>query len=42
TPDIYFLVFDDIAVYDHQEESLWLITHVNGTDNSADVKLSEL
>ncbi|WP_276736246.1 anthranilate synthase component I family protein [Bacillus sp. (in: firmicutes)] len=43
TPDIYFLVFDDIAVYDHHEESLWLITHVNGSDHeTADVKLSEL
>lgn len=27
TPDIYFLLFDDVAVYDHQTSKLWLITH---------------
>ncbi|MFS0865638.1 aminodeoxychorismate synthase, component I [Fredinandcohnia sp. 179-A 10B2 NHS] len=29
TPDIYFLVFDDVFVFDHTEEQLWLITHDN-------------
>lgn len=27
TPDLFFLVFDDVAVYDHENEWLWLITH---------------
>lgn len=27
TPDLYFLLFDDIAVYDHDTSKLWLITH---------------
>lgn len=27
TPDLYFLLFNDIAVFDHQLEELWLITH---------------
>ncbi|RFU66900.1 anthranilate synthase component I family protein [Peribacillus saganii] len=25
TPDLYFLIFDEAAVFDHQEEVLWLI-----------------
>ncbi|MFJ5966151.1 anthranilate synthase component I family protein [Bacillus sp. NPDC093026] len=29
TPDMYFLVFNDVAVYDHQEGVLWLITHTH-------------
>jgi para-aminobenzoate synthetase component 1 len=27
TPDLFFLLFDDLAVYDHQEREVWLITH---------------
>jgi para-aminobenzoate synthetase component 1 len=27
TPDLFFLVFDDVAVYDHENSCLWLITH---------------
>lgn len=27
TPDLYFLVFDDVFIYEHQEESLWMITN---------------
>jgi len=27
TPDLYFLLFDDIAIYDHHTSKLWLITH---------------
>ncbi|ATO26837.1 aminodeoxychorismate synthase, component I [Bacillus atrophaeus] len=43
TPDLYFLVFDDIAVYDHKEEALWLITHTEKDDQAlAEMKLSAL
>ncbi|WP_077735264.1 anthranilate synthase component I family protein [Bacillus sonorensis] len=34
TPDLFFLVFDDLAVYDHAKEELWLITHKNGEELS--------
>ncbi|WP_449538351.1 anthranilate synthase component I family protein [Ferdinandcohnia sp. Marseille-Q9671] len=27
TPDLYFLLFDDVFVYDHSNQELWLITH---------------
>jgi para-aminobenzoate synthetase component 1 len=27
TPDLYFLLFDDIAIFDHHTSKLWLITH---------------
>src|SRR5690606_9760891 len=27
TPDLYFLVFDDVFLYNHIEHSLWMITH---------------
>lgn len=27
TPDLYFLIFDDVVVFDHQTSKLWLITH---------------
>lgn len=26
-PDIAFLLFDDVAVYDHDKQQLWLVTH---------------
>ncbi|HDR7436865.1 TPA: anthranilate synthase component I family protein [Bacillus anthracis] len=26
-PDLYFLIFNDVAVYDHEKKLLWLITH---------------
>lgn len=26
-PDIYFLLFDDVFVFDHEEQMLWIITH---------------
>lgn len=43
TPDIYFLVFDDVAVYDHEEEALWLITHTEAEEaDLAEEKLSGL
>ncbi|MFY4777250.1 anthranilate synthase component I family protein [Metabacillus sp. RGM 3146] len=28
TPELYFLIFNDVAVYDHQLKELWLITHL--------------
>ncbi|KKB72784.1 MULTISPECIES: anthranilate synthase component I family protein [Bacillus] len=34
TPDLFFLVFDDLAVYDHAKEQLWLITHTEGDELS--------
>ncbi|OLP63265.1 Aminodeoxychorismate synthase component 1 [Bacillus pumilus] len=33
TPDMYFLVFDDVAVFDHQESALWLITHTHDKED---------
>ncbi|MFY0761103.1 anthranilate synthase component I [Metabacillus dongyingensis] len=27
TPDLFFLLFDDLAVYDHQDRKVWFITH---------------
>lgn len=27
TPDLYVLIFDDVAVFDHHTSKLWLITH---------------
>ncbi len=43
TPDIYFLIFDDVAVYDHEEEALWLITHTEAEEaDLAEEKLSGL
>ncbi|WP_270568352.1 anthranilate synthase component I family protein [Bacillus sonorensis] len=34
TPDLFFLVFDDLAVYDHAEEKLWVITHTEENEPS--------
>ncbi|KAA6470899.1 anthranilate synthase component I family protein [Bacillus swezeyi] len=43
TPDLFFLVFDDLAVYDHANEKLWLITHTTEEGLSdAEEKLSQL
>ncbi|MFS0656686.1 anthranilate synthase component I family protein [Bacillus sp. 179-C3.3 HS] len=36
TPDMYFLVFNDVAVFDHQEEVLWLMTHTEGEESLSD------
>ncbi|MBE4906688.1 anthranilate synthase component I family protein [Bacillus luteolus] len=27
TPDLYFLIFDDVFVIDHQDNAFWIITH---------------
>ncbi|WP_282035226.1 anthranilate synthase component I [Metabacillus indicus] len=35
TPDLYFLLFDDLAVYDHQTKEIWFITHYS---SDADLK----
>ncbi|MBM7606538.1 para-aminobenzoate synthetase component 1 [Metabacillus crassostreae] len=44
TPDLYFLLFDDVAVYDHQTSKLWLITHYYNDQNltKAQERLQEL
>ncbi|MDA1478197.1 anthranilate synthase component I family protein [Bacillus changyiensis] len=42
TPDLFFLVFDDVAVYDHVKEMLWLITHCGEDQTKAEVKLGIL
>jgi para-aminobenzoate synthetase component 1 len=28
-PDLYFLVFDDVFIFDHEKQELWIITHYN-------------
>ncbi|ALC83293.1 MULTISPECIES: anthranilate synthase component I family protein [Bacillus] len=38
TPDLFFLVFDDVTVYDHENQLLWLITH----SPDATLRLDEL
>jgi len=35
-PDIYFLVFNDVAVFDHQKNELWLITHYRDENEKTD------
>ncbi|MFC0274288.1 aminodeoxychorismate synthase, component I [Metabacillus herbersteinensis] len=35
TPDLYFMIFDDVAIYDHQESVLWLITHTYNDDEKS-------
>ena len=43
TPDLYFLVFDDVFVFDHTENVLWLITHYfEGEQNEAEERLNKL
>lgn len=42
-PDIYFIVFQDIAVFDHTEKTLWLITyHKHGEKDAAQKRLEEM
>jgi len=41
TPDIYFMVFNDVFIYDHKEQSLYLLTHYeNGMMEEAEERLS--
>jgi para-aminobenzoate synthetase component 1 len=44
TPDLYFLLFDDIAIFDHHTSKLWLITHYyqEQEKQSAEAKLLQL
>lgn len=43
TPDLFFLVFDDIAVYDHKQQQLWVITHtVEESPAASEEKLDRL
>jgi para-aminobenzoate synthetase component I len=42
TPDIFFLLFDDVVVYDHEEKKLWIITHYEDEKEKAEVHLQEL
>ncbi|MFX3624184.1 MAG: aminodeoxychorismate synthase component I [Ectobacillus sp.] len=41
-PDIFFLVFDDVFVYDHQDKKLWLITHYEKDEQAAKARLEHL
>ncbi|UXC32624.1 anthranilate synthase component I family protein [Bacillus safensis] len=43
TPDLYFLVFNDVAVFDHEENALWLITHTEEAEpmSEANQRLEE-
>lgn len=41
-PELAFLVFDDVFVYDHQEKMLWFITHYEEDESVADAHLEEL
>ncbi|CAM5472513.1 aminobenzoate synthetase [Bacillus safensis FO-36b] [Bacillus safensis subsp. safensis] len=36
TPDLYFLVFNDVAVFDHEENALWLITHIDEAESGSE------
>lgn len=43
TEDLYFYVFDDVFVYDHENDLYWLITHYNdGEKIEAEMKLNTL
>ena len=44
TPDLYFLIFDDVAVFDHHTSKLWLITHYYQEQDkqSAEQKLQKM
>ncbi|MRX72978.1 aminodeoxychorismate synthase component I [Bacillus lacus] len=38
TPDLYFLIFDTVAVFDKEKEELWLITHTGANMNEDEAK----
>ncbi|HDX9614484.1 aminodeoxychorismate synthase component I [Bacillus toyonensis] len=40
-PDIFFLLFDDVFVYDQKEEVLWIITHYVDKHAEAEERLNE-
>lgn len=43
TEDVYFLLFDDVFVYDHKKELFWFITHYQENQKEeAQIRLDEL
>ncbi|KAB2492559.1 anthranilate synthase component I family protein [Bacillus cereus] len=40
-PDIFFLLFDDVFVYDQKEEVLWIVTHYIDKHAEAEERLNE-
>lgn len=40
-PDIFFLLFDDVFVYDHHEKVLWIITHYVEERENAEQRLRD-
>ncbi|MGN4427158.1 anthranilate synthase component I [Bacillus cereus group sp. MYBK30-1] len=40
-PDIFFLLFDDVVVYDQKEKVLWIITHYVDEHKEAEERLNE-
>ncbi|MGE7885407.1 aminodeoxychorismate synthase component I [Bacillus sp. NPDC094077] len=40
-PDIFFLLFDDVFVYDQKEQVLWIITHYIDKREEAEGRLNE-
>ncbi|PFJ13338.1 aminodeoxychorismate synthase, component I [Bacillus cereus] len=40
-PDIFFLLFDDVFVYDQKEKVLWIITHYVDEQEEAEERLNE-
>jgi para-aminobenzoate synthetase component 1 len=41
-PDLFFLIFNDVFVFDHQENLLWCITHYEDNIESAQEHLEEM
>lgn len=41
-PDVFFLLFDDVFVYDHKEKVLWIITHYIDDKQAAERRLNIL
>ncbi|MFC4323913.1 aminodeoxychorismate synthase, component I [Litchfieldia salsa] len=42
TPDLYFMVFNDLVLFDHEEEVLWLITHYEDSIDEGELRLEQL
>lgn len=40
-PDIFFLLFDDVFVYDQKEQVLWIVTHYVENREEAEERLNE-
>lgn len=41
-PDVFFLLFDDVVVYDYKEKVLWIITHYTDDKQAAERRLNIL